>query len=368
MKRLIILLITFLVILVGCGQQPTADFVVSGELENYDVYRDKIISILDKYGYKEDFKEQGTSMFFGINLSEEELVWIQIQAETENIEFSIECDLFFPAKNKLPSYFPEEFLAEIINNLANKTITVEEIKEFISAPDKKYKPLDYDEYMEESVMYGEFIPISYKEKGDVQNGDIYLSMEVLSDKSGSLSISGICKEKEKVFDYVVQIKDIIKNNDFNEWRYYYSSSYEIRLAGNCEISIDMSSNDSGDIYLQPYDFNFSLTYYNLLKNNSERHKLINVPMLVELGNVLSQGKIDASMVNEFFANDDKYIANMYDDFEDDESDYLLDDMLYKISANVDGFDGGFEYALWDYDESFSFYRYIFIFDEDFNEE
>ena len=326
MKKFISLLLIFVLL---CSCTKTKEFTVEGKLENYSVYVDELNRIMHKYGYG-SLRPQWTSYSFTIEFDADDSF---IEVYLSEGDFTITCYLTkMTKKNVLPSEIDTAFLADVINLFGKITITKEEIDEFVAAPDSKY-PFDLGNDYEGEEDWGEETYdvyqdyLSAKEKYfEVEGADKSantLSLMVDKDYLGSLDFTGNLKTNE--FQNIVNLKGIIEDYDYENWDYTYNEEYQFRISGYSAVGISFYSNPSQDVYLEPYDYEFSLAYDNELQNAEEAYKSINARFFVEMANVLAKDKLTLAQLQEFIKDDsDKY---KYEDAYDEE--YVLISKQYS---------------------------------------
>ena len=336
MKKTIIWVLSF-ILLSGCVTKKTGtsteDDLSGHKLPDYSAYRERINAILRDYGNTEMMLYHQLSRFVVEMEGDNTLVADIYGAESGN--FTISCLLDFAEVNSLPVEINADFLVELINSFAKTPLSVAELKEFIKANEKKFRPADYKETVGNEDL------ISYKVKGS-EDTDNMLTLYINEENAGVLEIEGnLLPEGNDIFPLTQAAKEVIdkyQTADWN-WRHYNYEYNEIIIDNDTLIDVDIYSKGTADVFLDPYNFEIYVAYGKSAKGDEAGHGF-NVELFAKVINALSKEKIDAKAVEAFLKDD----SGIYEDFADPEGEYE-DALLAKRLDKIAG--GMVEYALYD---------------------
>ena len=310
MKKVLCMLLV-LVIVLGCSGNKGGDDLVSSTPEDDPQVAEKIRDFSD---IRDDLKQMFGDAKFEydpeafLDVIYDELNGISIAIAPgdgfygENL-YSLDVVFENGKKDELPDFVDYNLVCELINTMANKTLTVEELKEFIEADGKKYRSEDFDKDTD----------LVNKVKGKYKASENTLEFIVYKDNYGFLTIIGGLKDTD-FFDMVGNAKRLLETKKSSGMTFTYSYYETINFnKAKVDYYIELKTADLEDIEFEAEAYDFSIQINNEIKKKAEAFKSLDIPLFSSLVNYLNKGRgntanITEDLINEFLT-DKKYDDN-----------------------------------------------------------
>lgn len=331
-------------------------FLILGCTTNTPSKSNKVIDFPDKTDNFNFIMPDINQFLQSQNLSKLEMdtscVYLTIDFDTSNSlkiwildgDFSLDFSLNLPAKNKLPKSIDNQLVIDLINAISTHELVISKLDDFISAPDKKYLPADYKDFL----FYGSIDDIvSYKSINfDNASPGNRLLLMVSKDLSADFSIEGSLID-EDLFVVANSLKEVLNNYSQLNWSYSYQEYYRSVNPSFSDINFSIVANSINNLEFLPSDFNFCLTFINKLNNEQTIRNQFSLSYFSSIVNMLAKEGIREKSIQEFLNND-----SLKKDKVEPSSFYVIN----KRFQPTDSPDISFEYSLTrSNDEQLSYY-------------